>query len=141
MSIQTVELGEIYNGEYNLIKDSLPFHYAELNAKYNNTSYEIKKIYHKLALKYHPDKCTDINKDKYTIKFQKIKNAYKCLSDEKSRNIYDKQMQTIKKILPLLRFIILGYSAIKVTLFTSIFVVLPTYLTIKTGKLLLSYIF
>ena len=45
---------------------------------------EIKKAYHKLALKEHPDKGGDQEK------FKKIKMAYEILSDEEKREKYDK---------------------------------------------------
>lgn len=45
---------------------------------------EIKKAYHKLALKEHPDKGGDEEK------FKKIKMAYEILSDEEKRQKYDK---------------------------------------------------
>lgn len=50
---------------------------------------EIKKIYRKMCLKYHPDKN---NGDKVSEeKFKSIKEAYDVLSNEESRKIYDIQ--------------------------------------------------
>ncbi|XP_019096162.1 PREDICTED: dnaJ protein ERDJ3A [Camelina sativa] len=47
---------------------------------------EIQKAFHKLSLKYHPDK----NKNKGAQeKFAEINNAYEILSDEKKRKNYD----------------------------------------------------
>jgi len=48
---------------------------------------EIKKAYHKLALKYHPDK-TEGDKA-LEDKFKKISEAYAVLSDPKKKNQYD----------------------------------------------------
>ncbi|KAH9619723.1 hypothetical protein KSS87_006478 [Heliosperma pusillum] len=47
---------------------------------------DIKKAFHKLSLKYHPDK----NKEKGAQqKFEEINNAYEILSDEQKRKNYD----------------------------------------------------
>lgn len=55
----------------------------------NASEKEIKKAYHRLALKFHPD----INKDKNASKmFASIVHIYKILSDEKERFEYDVTM-------------------------------------------------
>jgi len=48
------------------------------------TKVEIKKAFHKLAHKYHPDK-----KDGNEVKFKEASEAYSVLSDEKKRSEYD----------------------------------------------------
>lgn len=45
---------------------------------------ELKKAYHKLAMKHHPDRGGDKEK------FQEIQTAYEALSDKEKRDIYDK---------------------------------------------------
>ena len=50
---------------------------------------ELKKAYHKLALKYHPDKNTGISKDTAMRKFKEINEAYAVLSDKNKRKLYD----------------------------------------------------
>jgi len=50
---------------------------------------EIKKAYHQLALKYHPDKNTN-NREEAEAKFKQVSEAYDVLSDEKKKSIYDK---------------------------------------------------
>lgn len=49
------------------------------------TQSEIKKSYHRLALKYHPDK----REDGDDTRFKEIDSAYKVLSDETRRSHYD----------------------------------------------------
>lgn len=49
---------------------------------------EIKKVYRKLAVKYHPDKNPD-NPKQAEAKFKEISEAYYILSDEKRRQQYD----------------------------------------------------
>ena len=51
---------------------------------------EIKKAYRKLALKWHPDKNNDDNKNKAEKKFKQIAQAYEVLSDTKRRSDYDR---------------------------------------------------
>lgn len=49
----------------------------------------IKKAYHKLAMKYHPDKNQGQGKETAEKNFKKIGEAYGVLSDEKKRKLYD----------------------------------------------------
>ncbi|KAL1514571.1 hypothetical protein AB1Y20_003665 [Prymnesium parvum] len=49
---------------------------------------EIKKAYHKLAMKWHPDKNPD-DKEAASEKFKKIARAYEVLGDEDTRRRYD----------------------------------------------------
>ena len=62
---------------------------------------EIKKAYHKLAKKYHPDKipdnATQKQKEATTEKFRILKSAYELLSDEKSKKDYDQQLSQNRK--------------------------------------------
>ncbi|EPS65456.1 hypothetical protein M569_09321, partial [Genlisea aurea] len=57
-----------------------------LGVERNASEREIQKAFHKLSLKYHPDK----NKNKGAQKkFEEINNAYEILSDEQKRKNYD----------------------------------------------------
>ncbi|SMC68597.1 curved DNA-binding protein [Desulfocicer vacuolatum DSM 3385] len=62
-------------------------YYKILGVNKQATASDIKKAYHKLALKYHPDK----NKDDKAAetKFKEISEAYAVLSDKEKREQYD----------------------------------------------------
>lgn len=63
--------------------------YKELGIDKKSTSSEIKKAYHKKALRCHPDKVG--SEDLAAAEnFKKINRANKILKDEKTRKIYDK---------------------------------------------------
>ena len=64
-------------------------YYAILGIERDATDRTIKKAYHKLALKNHPDKVADDEKDAAAKKFADIANAYEILSDSEKRRIYD----------------------------------------------------
>lgn len=63
-------------------------YYKTLGISFKATSSEIKKAYRKLALLYHPDR-NPTNPEKYQKIFANINEAYKILSDEKSRKRYN----------------------------------------------------
>lgn len=60
-------------------------YYSILNLTSNCTKEEIKKRYHKLSLKYHPDK----NGGEDSEDFRNINKAYEILYDNEKRKIYD----------------------------------------------------
>lgn len=62
--------------------------YKVLGVPRTATPMEIKKAYHQLALKYHPDKNAD-NREQAERKFKEVSEAYDVLSDEKKKKIYD----------------------------------------------------
>src|SRR3989338_1292284 len=59
-------------------------YYKTLGVSKSATKEDIKKAFHKLAHKYHPDKKTGDEK-----KFKEISEAYSILSDDKKRAEYD----------------------------------------------------
>lgn len=60
--------------------------YSVLEIPRNATAAQIKRAYHRLALKYHPDK-TGI---KDSLRFQAISQAYRVLSNNRTRYVYDR---------------------------------------------------
>ena len=60
-------------------------HYAVLEVPFGASAKDIKKQYHKLALKYHPDKDPDVDRSI----FQEITESFCALKDDKFRQIYD----------------------------------------------------
>ncbi|KAI5964046.1 XDJ1 [Candida pseudojiufengensis] len=63
--------------------------YEILEIDSSATSVEIKKAYRKLALKYHPDKVAEEDREESEIHFKKISFAYEILIDETKRENYD----------------------------------------------------
>lgn len=65
-------------------------YYEILGVAKNSPEDEIKKAYRKLAMKYHPDRNADDDKDAAEVKFKEIKEAYECLSDPSRKEQYDR---------------------------------------------------
>lgn len=59
-------------------------HYKTLGVEKSASKEEIKKAFHKLAHKYHPDK-----KEGDEAKFKEVNEAYQTLSDDSKRSKYD----------------------------------------------------
>jgi len=64
-------------------------YYQILGISKNASLDDIKKAYKKLALKYHPDRNSESNKEAAQKKFVEINEAYEVLSDEEKKKIYD----------------------------------------------------
>ena len=62
--------------------------YEVLGISRSASEKDIKKAYHKLSLKYHPDKNPN-NKDAAEEIFKKVSYAYGILSDSQKRKDYD----------------------------------------------------
>lgn len=63
--------------------------YELLEVDVSATDTEIRKAYRKLALRYHPDKASEDDRESAEIKFKEISHAYEILSDETKRQEYD----------------------------------------------------
>ncbi len=64
-------------------------YYKILGVSKDSSAEEIKKAYRKLALKWHPDRCTPDKKDEAQKKFQEIGEAFEVLSDPEKKRVYD----------------------------------------------------
>jgi DnaJ family protein C protein 3 len=71
-------------------------YYKILGVARSATAKEIKSAYRKLALKYHPDKVSDEEKEGADSKFADIGEAYEVLSDQELRTKYDRGEQVFE---------------------------------------------
>ncbi|XP_009965117.2 dnaJ homolog subfamily B member 8 [Tyto alba] len=67
-------------------------YYKVLGLQKSASQDDVKKSYHKLALKWHPDK-NPRNKEEAEKKFKAVAEAYKVLSDPQKRLLYDKSVK------------------------------------------------
>ncbi|NWV63249.1 DNJB8 protein, partial [Malurus elegans] len=67
-------------------------YYRVLGLQNDASQDDIKKSYHKLALKWHPDK-NPKNKEEAEKKFKEIVEAYETLSDPQKRSLYDMSVE------------------------------------------------
>jgi len=63
-------------------------HYALLGVQKKASESDIKRAFHQLSRKWHPDKNPD-NKEQADAIFRAVKEAYECLSDSAKRRRYD----------------------------------------------------
>jgi curved DNA-binding protein CbpA len=68
--------------------DNLPNYYDVLGVETNATAEEIKKNFRELAKKTHPDKTKDDSEEEMI----KINKAYEILSDDVSKERYDRYL-------------------------------------------------
>jgi len=67
----------------------MPSYYDTLQLKRNATPEEVKKAYRKLALKWHPERATDVPAMEAEAKFAEIAEAYEVLVHPARKAIYD----------------------------------------------------
>ncbi|KAK4815027.1 hypothetical protein QYF61_013903 [Mycteria americana] len=67
-------------------------YYKVLGLQKSASQDDVKKSYHKLALKWHPDK-NPSNKEEAEKKFKAVAEAYKVLSDPQKRSLYDMSLK------------------------------------------------
>lgn len=63
--------------------------YSTLSVPKTASQKDITKAYRKLALKYHPDKVSPVEREAAEKKFKEIGHAHDVLSDESKRKMYD----------------------------------------------------
>ncbi|XP_065857003.1 uncharacterized protein [Euphorbia lathyris] len=70
-------------------------YYSVLEVTSDSSAHDIKQAYHRLAMKWHPDRWTrspsHVLSDAKS-KFQQIQQAYSVLSDQKKRTLYDMEL-------------------------------------------------
>ncbi|OXB64517.1 hypothetical protein ASZ78_012780 [Callipepla squamata] len=67
-------------------------YYKVLELQKNASQDDIRKSYHRLALKWHPDKNLT-KKEEAENKFKAVNEAYKILSDPQKRLLYDRSVE------------------------------------------------
>ncbi|CAM6126521.1 unnamed protein product [Calypogeia fissa] len=71
---------------------SLKCFYSILGVEKGSSAAEIRTAYRKLAMRWHPDKCSNAkgdSREQAKLKFQVVQEAYSVLSDETKRLMYD----------------------------------------------------
>ena len=63
--------------------------YEILNVAQGTPKREVAKAFRKLALKWHPDKVEDSLKEMATVKYGEINKAYKTLTNDDARDLWE----------------------------------------------------
>jgi len=83
----------LYSRIYRHLKKEIKNYYSILGVKIDVSQDEIKKAYHQLANKFHPDKGIAVDEGVFKL----IAEAYEILGDVKKRAAYDKAMKNLVK--------------------------------------------
>ena len=83
---ETAEECEVPVQSVTSVKD----YYSVLGVTVESNEDEIRHAYHRLALRYHPDKNQEEDAEE---KFKEIAEAYDVLTDTQKRNLYDRRGQ------------------------------------------------
>lgn len=89
LSTNVVNWWPILNSKFKILMSTL---YDFLGVSRTATPQEIKKAYHKAAIKYHPDKQVNPSEET-TSMFLKIVDAFAVLSNQNLRSEYDKELE------------------------------------------------
>jgi curved DNA-binding protein CbpA len=73
--------------------EKMTTYYDVLGVSKDCTLKDIKKSFRALALKYHPDRVPLDKKEKSTMRFREVSEAYEILSDTNSRSDYDRSLK------------------------------------------------
>jgi|ERR1711971_281904 len=82
------EANSVFSPKRRRLSDEGLYYYTVLGLNKDASSTDVKKAYHKKALKYHPDRNPD--KNEAEVKMAKIAQANSVLSDAEKRKVYDK---------------------------------------------------
>ena len=75
--------------------------YEVLGLEKTASAGQIKKAYHKISLKVHPDRVGEEGKEESTSKFQCVGAVYAVLSDTERRGLYDETGEVEDEMDPL----------------------------------------
>lgn len=64
-------------------------YYSVLDLNNDASTCAIRSAYKRLAMKWHPDKCNNVDRAEAKRKFQELQEAYAVLSDERKKMLYD----------------------------------------------------
>ena len=90
--MQVILIGKMNRDKSNkqVMNEEFEDYYGALGVTREANEQEIKRAYHKMILRYHPDKNRD-NIEECTQRFREIQTAYEILSNPQKRRMYDNE--------------------------------------------------